>query len=120
LRESGQNRAKDAIAKDAGRKSRPQRGVEGVLWQAAGKRQVDLELPENGPEFPKTIAWLGRRVSANRLLLQLPTQEQFGKLVNTIRDSDGGWGERCADLAEFLANSGCQKGEAAPAGAESI
>src|SRR5438552_13242162 len=32
------------MAKDAGRKPRPQRGVEGLLWQTAGWQQVDLEI----------------------------------------------------------------------------
>src|SRR6266536_371275 len=32
------------MANDAGRKSRPLRGVEGLLWQTAGRRQVDLEI----------------------------------------------------------------------------
>ena len=38
------------MAKDASRKSRPQRGFEGLLWQTAAERQVDLEIPENGPD----------------------------------------------------------------------
>ena len=54
-----------------------------------------------------------KRKRITQKLLQLPTQEQFVKLVETIRNSDGGWGERCADLVEFLAYSGCRKGEAA-------
>jgi len=33
--------------------------------------------------------------------------------VTAIRNSDGGWAERCADLVEFLAYSGCRIGEAA-------
>ena len=46
-------------------------------------------------------------------LLQLPSQKQFIKLVETIRNGEGGMGDRCADLVEFLAYSGCRKGEAA-------
>ena len=30
-----------------------------------------------------------------------------------IRKADGAWGKKCADLVEFLAYSGCRKGEAA-------
>jgi integrase len=45
--------------------------------------------------------------------LQLPSQKQFVELINKIRNGDGGWAERCADLVEFLAYSGCRKGEAA-------
>ena len=40
LRESRQNRARAAMAKDAGRKFRPQRGVEDVLWQPADSPQI--------------------------------------------------------------------------------
>jgi hypothetical protein len=42
LRESEQT-----VAKDAGCKPRPQRGVEHVLWQTPGERQADLEILEN-------------------------------------------------------------------------
>jgi len=49
LCESRQNKARAAMAKNAGRKSRPQRGIENVLWQTAGWQQVDLEIPENRP-----------------------------------------------------------------------
>jgi integrase len=45
--------------------------------------------------------------------LQLPSQKQFLKLLTAVRNSEGGWAERCADLVEFLAYSGCRKGEAA-------
>jgi integrase len=45
--------------------------------------------------------------------LQLPSQKQFIKLVTAVRNGEGGWAERCADLVEFLAYSGCRKGEAA-------
>lgn len=54
-----------------------------------------------------------KRTRIKQKLLQLPTQEQFVKLVETTRKSDGGWAERCADFVEFLAYSGCRKGEAA-------
>jgi integrase len=45
--------------------------------------------------------------------LQLPSQKQFIKMAAVIRNGEGGWAERCADLVEFLAYSGCRKGEAA-------
>jgi integrase len=35
------------------------------------------------------------------------------KLIETIRNADGGYGGRCGDLVEFLAYSGCRKSEAA-------
>lgn len=54
-----------------------------------------------------------KRKRVKQKLLQLPTQEQFSKLIEAIRNGDGGWAERCADLVEFLAYSGCRKGEAA-------
>jgi len=45
--------------------------------------------------------------------LQLPSQKQFIELVTAIRNGEGGWARRCADLVEFLAYGGCRKGEAA-------
>lgn len=45
--------------------------------------------------------------------LHLPSQNKFPELVETIRKADGAWGRKCADLVEFLAFSGCRKGEAA-------
>jgi integrase len=54
-----------------------------------------------------------KRKKIRQKLLQLPSQKQFIELVTAIRNSDGGWAERCADLVEFLAYSGCRIGEAA-------
>jgi integrase len=54
-----------------------------------------------------------KRKKVRQRLLQLPSQDQFRELVAFIRRTDGGWGKRCADLVEFLAYSGCRKGEAA-------
>ena len=54
-----------------------------------------------------------KRKRIRQKLLQLPSQKQFIELVTAIRNSDGGWAERCADLVEFLAYSGCRIGEAA-------
>ena len=53
-----------------------------------------------------------KRKKIRQKLLQLPSQKQFIELVTAIRNSDGGWAERCADLVEFLAYSGCRIGEA--------
>ena len=54
-----------------------------------------------------------KRKKIRQKQLQLPSQKQFVELITTIRNGDGGWAERCADLVEFLAYSGCRKGEAA-------
>jgi integrase len=54
-----------------------------------------------------------KRKKVRQKLLQLPSQKQFVALVATIRNGEGGWAERCADLVEFLAYGGCRKGEAA-------
>lgn len=54
-----------------------------------------------------------KRKKVRRKPLQLPSQSHFLELVKTVREGDGGWAERCADLVEFLAYSGCRKGEAA-------
>jgi len=54
-----------------------------------------------------------KRKKIRQKLLQLPSQEKFPELVATIRKADGAWGKKCADLVEFLAYSGCRKGEAA-------
>ncbi|MGP8055837.1 MAG: tyrosine-type recombinase/integrase [Limisphaerales bacterium] len=54
-----------------------------------------------------------KRKKIRQKLLQLPSQEKFPELVVAIRKTDGAWGKKCADLVEFLAYSGCRKGEAA-------
>jgi len=54
-----------------------------------------------------------KRVRVRQKHLQLPSHENFLKLVDIIRKADGGYGDRCGDLVEFLAYSGCRKGEAA-------
>ena len=54
-----------------------------------------------------------KRKKIRQKLLQLPSQEKFPELVVAIRKADGAWGKKCADLVEFLAYSGCRKGEAA-------
>lgn len=54
-----------------------------------------------------------KRKRIRQKVLHLPTQDKFPELVATIRKADGAWGRKCADLVEFLAFSGCRKGEAA-------
>lgn len=54
-----------------------------------------------------------KRKRIRQKILHLPSQDKFPELVATIRRADGAWGKKCADLVEFLAYSGCRKGEAA-------
>ena len=54
-----------------------------------------------------------KRQRIRQKILHLPSQEKFPELVETIQRADGAWGRKCADLVEFLAYSGCRKGEAA-------
>lgn len=54
-----------------------------------------------------------KRKRIRQKVLHLPSQDKFPDLVTTIRKADGAWGRKCADLVEFLAFSGCRKGEAA-------
>jgi integrase len=54
-----------------------------------------------------------KRKKIRQKLLYLPSHDKFPELVATIRKADGAWGRKCADLVEFLAYSGCRKGEAA-------
>lgn len=58
-------------------------------------------------------AVLIKRKKVRQKCLHLPSQDQFGELVATIRNADGGWGRKCGDLVEFLAYGGFRKGEAA-------
>ena len=44
--------------------------------------------------------------------LDLPSIEEFADFVQAIRDGGGWCSEDCADFVEFLAYSGCRKGEA--------
>jgi hypothetical protein len=50
------------------------------------------------------------RVSSKRL--QLPSRDQFTKLLNTIETSGAWCAKECADLVRFLAFSGCRITEA--------
>ena len=67
---------------------------------------------EAGARYDNPAVFIKRK-KVRRKVLQLPSQKQFLDIVATIRNGDGGWAARCADLVEFLAYSGCRKGEAA-------
>ena len=67
---------------------------------------------ESGARYDNPAIFI-KRMKVRRKILQLPSQNQFVDLVAAIRNNDGGWAGRCADLVEFLAYSGCRKGEAA-------
>jgi integrase len=75
------------------------------------KLVLDIAV-EAGARYDNPVVHV-RRKKIRQKLLHLPSQDQFLKLVETIRNADGGYGDRCADLVEFLAYSGCRKGEAA-------
>ena len=75
------------------------------------KLVVDIAV-EAGARYDNPVVHVKRK-KIRQKLLHLPSQDQFLKLVETIRNADGGYGDRCADLVEFLAYSGCRKGEAA-------
>lgn len=72
---------------------------------------LDVAL-EAGARYDNPATHIKRK-KIRQKLLHLPSQSQFSQLVKAVRDSDGGWGDRCGDLVEFLAYSGCRKGEAA-------
>ena len=79
----------------------------------AGTLKLVLDLAvEAGARYDNPAVHIKRK-KVRQKLLHLPSQDQFGELVAAIRKADGGWGKRCADLVEFLAYSGCRKGEAA-------
>ncbi len=75
------------------------------------KLVLDIAV-EAGARYDNPVVQVKRK-KIRQKLLHLPSQDQFLKLVETIRNADGGYGDRCADLVEFLAYSGCRKGEAA-------
>jgi len=75
------------------------------------KLVLDIAV-EAGARYDNPVVHVKRK-KIRQKLLHLPSQGQFLKLVETIRNADGGYGDRCADLVEFLAYSGCRKGEAA-------
>ena len=75
------------------------------------KLVLDLAV-EAGARYDNPAVHIKRK-KVRQKLLHLPSQDQFRDLVSFIRKQDGGWGKRCADLVQFLAYSGCRKGEAA-------
>jgi integrase len=78
-----------------------------------GTLRLVLDIPvEAGARYDNPAVDIKRKKICQKLL-RLPSHDEFLKLVETIRNADGGYGERCADLVEFLAYSGCRKGEAA-------
>ncbi len=79
----------------------------------AGTLKLVLDLAvEAGARYDNPAVHIKRK-KVRQKLLHLPSQHQFRELVASIRNQDGGWGKRCGDLVEFLAYSGCRKGEAA-------
>ncbi|MGA2868317.1 MAG: site-specific integrase [Verrucomicrobiota bacterium] len=79
----------------------------------AGTLRLVLDIAvEAGARYDNPAIHIKRK-KVRQKLLQLPSQKHFIELVTTIRNGDGGWAERCADLMEFLAYGGCRKGEAA-------
>jgi integrase len=78
-----------------------------------GTLRLVLDIPvEAGARYDNPAVDIKRK-KIRQKLLHLPSHDQFLKLVETIRNADGGYGDRCADLVEFVAYSGCRKGEAA-------
>jgi integrase len=53
------------------------------------------------------------KVKVPQKKLELPSAEQFKKLIKIIRSSGSATSQGCADLVEFLAYSGCRVSEAA-------
>ncbi len=79
----------------------------------AGTLRLILDIAiEAGARYDNPAKHI-KRVRVRQKHLHLPSHEQFLALIAAIRKNDGGWNHRCADLVEFLAYSGCRKGEAA-------
>ncbi len=74
-------------------------------------RQVLDIAVEAGARYDNPAIHIKRKKVVQKHL-QLPSQEEFLALVTAIREIHG-MGKRCGDLVEFLAYSGCRKGEAA-------
>jgi integrase len=53
------------------------------------------------------------KLKVRQKVLKLPEQKQFLHMVEAIGSAGGRFSKSCADLTEFLAYSGCRKGEAA-------
>ncbi len=67
---------------------------------------------DSGARYDNPAADL-ERVSEQPKELQLPEPSHFTEFVRHIRNAGGRFSSDCADLVEFLAFSGCRKGEAA-------
>jgi integrase len=90
-----------------------QKASPSVFNNTVGTLKLVLDVAvEAGARYDNPAVHIKRK-KVRQKHLQLPSQDQFRKLVSAIRQADGGWGKRCADLVEFLAYSGCRKGEAA-------
>jgi integrase len=78
----------------------------------AGTLKLVLDIAvEAGARYDNPAVHIKRK-RIRQKLLQLPSQEKFPQLVETIQKADGAWGKKCSALVEFLAYSGCRKGEA--------
>ncbi len=75
------------------------------------KLALDIAV-ETGARYDNPATHIKRKRILQKVL-QLPSQDEFSKLIATVRKADGAWGRKCADFIEFLAYSGCRKGEAA-------
>ena len=73
------------------------------------KLVLDIAV-EVGARYDNPATHIKRKRIRQRLL-HLPSHDKFPELVEAIRKADGAWGRKCADLVEFLAYSGCRKGE---------
>ena len=75
------------------------------------KLALDIAV-EAGARYDNPATFIKRKRILQKVL-HLPSQDEFSELVATVRKADGAWGRKCADFIEFLAYSGCRKGEAA-------
>ncbi len=74
-----------------------------IFWKLAYKQGRGMAIPARA--IPK--------VKVRQKVLKLPEQKQFLEMVRSIRAAGSGFSKSCGDLTEFLAYSGCRKGEAA-------
>ncbi|MBI1176272.1 tyrosine-type recombinase/integrase [bacterium] len=72
---------------------------------------LDLAV-EAGARYDNPATHIKRKRTLQKIL-HLPSQDEYCQLLETVRKADGSWGRKCADFIEFLAYSGCRKGEAA-------
>jgi integrase len=97
-----------AWAADFGQKAAPSN-----FNNTVGTLRLVLDIAvEAGARYDNPARFIKRlRVLPKKL--QLPSEDQFLALVETIEKADGGYNHRCADLVRFLAFGGFRKGEAA-------